>query len=64
MFCKFASFVTYMNLVIDQGNTFVKLAVFENSRLVDLDSVSYCEAEEMLKKIFKKMKLSRLSGHQ
>lgn len=39
MFCKFASFVTYMNLVIDQGNTFVKLAVFENSRLVDLDSV-------------------------
>lgn len=64
MFCKFASFVTYMNLVIDQGNTFVKLAVFENSRLVDLDSVSYCEAEEMLKKILKKMKLSRLSGHQ
>ncbi|EID76099.1 pantothenate kinase [Imtechella halotolerans K1] len=60
MFCKFASFVTYMNLVIDQGNTFVKLAVFENSRLVDLDSVSYCEAEEMLKKIFKKNEIKQV----
>src|SRR5690606_33295788 len=52
-FCKFTSFILTMNLIIDIGNTFVKLAVFQESILKDKAVAPIDVFEKSFKKILK-----------
>ena len=41
-----------MNLILDAGNSYVKIAVFQSDRLVQVDSVKYDAFYENFLKIF------------
>jgi len=42
-----------MNLIVDVGNTFVKIAVFQNDTLLEKQTVEISEVNDLLKKIFR-----------
>ncbi|WP_317163224.1 type III pantothenate kinase [Mariniflexile maritimum] len=54
VFCKFVVFVGYMNLIIDVGNTFVKLAVFEGDQMIHKKAVTLHAVLDEIKVILKK----------
>ncbi len=53
-FRKFVAFSSHMNLIIDVGNTFVKLAVFADNTLLFKQSISHKNALPSVKKIIKR----------
>lgn len=42
-----------MNLIVDIGNTLVKIAVFQNDTLLEKQTVEISEVDDLLKKIFR-----------
>ncbi len=64
-FCKFTTFNNVMNLIIDVGNTFVKLAVFEGDNIVCKKSIELkfiLKHIDLLKKEYKSIKKAIISS--
>jgi len=47
-----------MNLIIDEGNTRIKIAVFENGNMIDFKSVSFISCQEEINKYILKYKFN------
>jgi len=64
-FCKFDALIGYMNLIIDVGNTFVKLAVFEGNQIIYknvVESVAVLEEVKTIKTKFIAIKKAIISS--
>lgn len=47
-----------MNLIVDAGNSFLKLAVFEDDSLLSIHKTDYAEVMPLLKKVLKENKIT------
>ncbi len=64
-FCKFTTLINFMNLVIDVGNSLVKLAVFEGAKIIHKKTIQLefiLKDVELLQKEFKTIDKSIISS--